>query len=864
MSSEGEKKDPSQAQATGAGAAPQAGSPHPESGAESGAPTAASTEDKITAQPRALTGSAAQADTPSAAAPAAESAATSLTPDLRPRSHRGFDLFLGLLTLTLVFLLGSFPVRDSEVLMHLATGKRIVQGEYQFGVDPYSFATEATDQAPAKTWVNHSWLYAAILYLAYNALGEGGLVVLHALIGVLLVLTLLQVRARRAPLFLSLFFVSMAFLALSPRFLLLPASISMLFLAFAVCLLYRAGAFGGIEPGRIRPRCLWGVPLLCILWVNLDAWFVLGPLLVLLVWAGAGLNAWLGNENGIKGKDLGLAFLASLGACLLNPHFLAALTLPPELGYLLVRLGLPIPQTLAPGSYTLRDLQAPEILYGLLSPLNSVYMDNANFGGNIAGWSLPLLVVLVFVTFLLWGLATAQAGRLQIPMTRAVPLLFFATLALLQVASLAWFCVLAGPMCVLTLWDWLQTREAQAKREPGLERLARPGWCLLLLLGLVMAWPGWLHGRPPDFSAARRVGWRFDLDPAQTALAQRLAQLHAQGEVTRVFNTTPRFGPYCAFYAPGVRTFVDTRFNLFADQAEGYRECKDKLWQSGPYFLDSLQRALRGQSVSSKPSATVKVWMDTLRRHGVDHIALTGSPTSDRLAPALFRMFWLDPRTWTTRFGGGSAFLIRWNGLKGGRSEEDYFERRTREVFTQVPAERRPSGKPLTLPGSVDTWDLYARGTEASWYRWDGYFFLDRFRVQWLTDAVPPIPPVLMSVAMERVCWAPSPAPPSKAARSTLAWRSRSPTPPTSTPPSVSSSIPRCAACSVRRTSGPRPSRTCSSRMRAATWLPSRLFPRTASCSARPMASSTNCRSSTGPTIEKRTWRPPSSNAGTS
>src|SRR5439155_8867205 len=90
----------------------------------------------------------------------------------------------------------------------------------------------------------------------------------------------------------GIFFIGIAFLALSSRFVLLPVSMSMLLFALSICFLYYAGVFGGIERDRLRPRLLWGVPLLCILWVNLDAWFILGPLLLALAWAGSGLNSW--------------------------------------------------------------------------------------------------------------------------------------------------------------------------------------------------------------------------------------------------------------------------------------------------------------------------------------------------------------------------------------------------------------------------------------------------------------------------------------------------------------------------------------------------------------------------------------------
>src|SRR5438105_791178 len=66
---------------------------------------------------------------------------------------------LGLL-LVLTFLLGSFTATNSDIWMHLAIGQRISEGNFTFGVDPFSWVSEASDGKPAVFWVHHSWLYS--------------------------------------------------------------------------------------------------------------------------------------------------------------------------------------------------------------------------------------------------------------------------------------------------------------------------------------------------------------------------------------------------------------------------------------------------------------------------------------------------------------------------------------------------------------------------------------------------------------------------------------------------------------------------------------------------------------------------------
>ena len=53
------------------------------------------------------------------------------------------------LVLALAFLLGSFAAGNTDLWMHLATGRLVQKGEYQkvtytFGVDPFAYMTEAS------------------------------------------------------------------------------------------------------------------------------------------------------------------------------------------------------------------------------------------------------------------------------------------------------------------------------------------------------------------------------------------------------------------------------------------------------------------------------------------------------------------------------------------------------------------------------------------------------------------------------------------------------------------------------------------------------------------------------------------------
>src|SRR4051812_12543808 len=79
------------------------------------------------------------------------------------------------LVLAFAFLAASFPARNSDLWLHLATGRLLARGEYTFGADPFAYTTSGV------YWANHAWLFDLCLYAGLRLLGGGGLVALKAL-----------------------------------------------------------------------------------------------------------------------------------------------------------------------------------------------------------------------------------------------------------------------------------------------------------------------------------------------------------------------------------------------------------------------------------------------------------------------------------------------------------------------------------------------------------------------------------------------------------------------------------------------------------------------------------------------------------
>ena len=77
------------------------------------------------------------------------------------------DFLLAAVAIVLAFLIASFAARNSDVWLHLATGQRLLTGEYRPGTDPFSYT------GSERTWVNHSVLYDVGTTCFFGPINQG-------------------------------------------------------------------------------------------------------------------------------------------------------------------------------------------------------------------------------------------------------------------------------------------------------------------------------------------------------------------------------------------------------------------------------------------------------------------------------------------------------------------------------------------------------------------------------------------------------------------------------------------------------------------------------------------------------------------
>ena len=583
------------------------------------------------------------------------------------------DMALVVVVLVLAFFLASFAVHNSDFWMHLATGRLLAQGGYTFGVDPFSYTSYKV------FWVNHAWLFDWLLYRGYQALGGPALVVVKALLITLLAGVLLLIRQPgSAPSaqgddkkvwsqswWLPAVGTALALLALSPRLVFQPTIISFLFLGITVWLL--ADGPWTKEQFIRRVVCL---AVLFAVWVNVDNWFLLGPLTVALfllgnllehVVRGASASAAQVDTSlsvdacGPRKQDtrremgqMALMLLIGLTACLLNPHLLQAFTLPAEIS------------PAVPHNVLCRD---PLFATFFRSPWDSQYF-SSEVAVNVAGLTYHVLFVLSLASLLV-NYSGWRGWRILV-------WLVFAAFSAYRAPTVPFFAIVAGPITVLNFQDVIRRRfgtlaemgtsciSATNPLTPApLPRSGGEGmknvpisaawkrWSLLgraatLLAGLILlaaAWPGWLHMGAAGQQRNRHVTWEVVSDPSFHQVAKTIAEWQLPSEA-RGLHLSPEVVSFFAWECPAEKGYFDYRFQLFPEQAAE---------------IVQLRRSFAGDDRDFH----VDDWRRVFRKNGISHLLVT-LPDRPRPTP-IFQQMLSASREWPLLYLDGRTLVFGWN-----------------------------------------------------------------------------------------------------------------------------------------------------------------------------------------------------------
>jgi len=400
------------------------------------------------------------------------------------------------------FVAGCFPILESDLFWHLASGRWMVEQGAIPRRDPFRFTP------PELPWIDHEWLFQLAAWGIERLAGLDGLIVARATALALFAL-LLFALARRAGLGPALAgLVALGgLLGARPRFLFRPEIVTL----FALLLLL-AGLGRWIE--QRRPAILGGLALLVVVWVNFHGQALLAPAvagLFLLGARGAGARLAL--------REILVPPLLFAGCLLANPY-----------GWRLIEVPLGILGALA-------DLPAanPEWLSSFAAPQPYLY-------GGFA-----------VVATLAWA-ARRSSGRWPAP-EWGLPALGLALLALAGVRHQALFFAVATPFAAHAL---AALSAATGGPRPRERRLVAATLLLTLAAGAWAAFPPASGPLRP-----RHGGLAFGFGIARDRFPVRLAEALAERPgVGPLYNDFVHGGYLIWRLHPPRRVFLDGRMEL--------------------------------------------------------------------------------------------------------------------------------------------------------------------------------------------------------------------------------------------------------------------------------------------------------------
>ncbi len=230
---------------------------------------------------------------------------------------RLFDVALIGLFLALAFLLGVFPLKDTDFFWHLRTGDLIRETGRIPRVDFYTFTRAGTP------WIDLHWMFQVGVSWIHERGGVPALTLAKCLITCAALLLLITARRPNWPIWTMILAWIPALLVLSGRMYVRPETLSLFYLAIYLAVLCRWDR---------RPWLAWLLPVVQAAWVNSHGLFVLGPIVLGFGLIDAALRS-RGFDGGRKRwwTIVTSASVATGLACLLNPYGIRGAIFPLEL-----------------------------------------------------------------------------------------------------------------------------------------------------------------------------------------------------------------------------------------------------------------------------------------------------------------------------------------------------------------------------------------------------------------------------------------------------------------------------------------------------------------------------------------------------
>ena len=449
---------------------------------------------------------------------------------MQSKALKTLSIIAVVLAVAFPFLLALERVHESDSLWHLKTGEWIVL----HGKIPRADVFSST--VAGKPWLDWEWLFQVAIYAVYAVGSFNGLVLAKAVLVALTAVLLLDTcRRNGVGVGLAALIVMLAFVAAQERLEVRPDVVMLFFAAATIAILEAAR--------RGKPKWLWALPALQVVWVNVHPSFPLGVALVGAYFAGdlvgrVTLRQTQGRlSRGDRNRPLGavglqlLVLLLTIAACLVNPY-----------GVELVQHA--IAQSLPSG---------PAGVIGEWQPTLRVLSVEPNWAWTTFWWLFALTPL-------------ALAGRLfvergKFPWAHAFVLTGMTALALRANRFTAVYAIVTAPIFAGALGVILGSlRGRQSCGNLAKERLKVVFATVSIAVGAFLIWVVVTNRWAMAENSTGRFGVGLD---GQTVPTQALVELRKVSPDTGLFNTFLSGGPLIWGAWPQRRVFTDGRANLY-------------------------------------------------------------------------------------------------------------------------------------------------------------------------------------------------------------------------------------------------------------------------------------------------------------
>jgi hypothetical protein len=162
------------------------------------------------------------------------------------------------------------PMSSVDLTYQLRAGGEIIDTRAIPTVDTWTFT------AAGVPWIDQQWAAQVVLDAVYRVGGWTGLVLLRAVLTTVVVGATLAIALRRGlDHRVAAFLALIAFVVAAPAMALRPQLFGMACFAVTLYLVFMR---------RERPRGMWLIPLVVVLWANLHGSFILAPIMLGLAW----------------------------------------------------------------------------------------------------------------------------------------------------------------------------------------------------------------------------------------------------------------------------------------------------------------------------------------------------------------------------------------------------------------------------------------------------------------------------------------------------------------------------------------------------------------------------------------------------